>query len=225
VQRIECDEGTASEAEFSKQRLRGRDLVGLLGNIDMREHERGVSGECAQHLGGSAVVELVKAAAQRLAIERDAALPRCRACRLQQGGMATECRFYRGRIQPLEDVTDGRMRRRSLPGQRKDGVQPAAVDVNEGDDAAIRVAAADDGEDGEQQHVRQRVELALRPARIRNLRQDVQQRRKCRHSTLRPSCRLKGQIFAASESPLPICRRASPRTGRKPNSVQPSRQR
>jgi len=55
------------------------------------------------------------------------------------------------------------------------------MDADEGDnvrrtssfDAAIRVAAGHDGKDGEQQHVGQLVELALRPARIKDVRQHV----------------------------------------------------
>jgi len=39
-----------------------------------------------------------------------------------------------------------------------------AMHVDERDDTAIRVAACDNGEDGEQQDVRQLVELALGPA-------------------------------------------------------------
>jgi len=37
------------------------------------------------------------------------------------------------------------------------------MDGDEGDNAAIRVAAGHDGEDGEQQHVGQLVESPLRP--------------------------------------------------------------
>ena len=121
-------------------------------------------------------MKVVETAAERLAIQRDAALSGRRARGLQQGGMAAEDRLHRSRIKPLEDVADGRVRRRATPFQRKDGVQPVTMDVDEGDDAAIRIAAADDGQDGEQQHVRQLVELSFRPARIRNLRQHVQQR-------------------------------------------------
>ncbi len=115
VQRIEGDEGAAGNAGFGQQRLRRRDLVGLPGDarrtsrfdVDVGEHQRGVGGERAQHRGGRAVVEAVKTAAQRLAIERDAALSRCRARRLQQGGMTAEGRLHPGRIEPLEDVADG----------------------------------------------------------------------------------------------------------------------
>ena len=48
----------------------------------------------------------------------------------------------------------------------------------------IRVAPGHDGEDGKQQHVGQLVEFALRPARIGNLFQQVQQRRECSHGNL-----------------------------------------
>jgi len=167
----------------------------------MREHQGGVGGERAQHLGGGAVVELVEAAAQRLAIEGDAALSGRGARRLQPGSMAAEGRFHRGRIEPLEDVADGGVRRCSAPVQTGHRVQPATMDADEGDDAAIRVAARHDGEDGEQQHVGQRVEPALRPARIRNLRQHVQQRRKRGHGNLQPGCRPRSQTFAGSGTP------------------------
>jgi hypothetical protein len=153
VQRIERDDGAVSDTEFGQQRLRRRELVGFLGDVDRREHERGVGCKRAENLGGGPVAELVEAAAQRLAIERDAALSGHGACRLQQGGMAAKDRLHRGRIERLEDVADRGVRGRPPPCQGEGGVQPAAMDVDEGDDAAIRVAAGHDGEDGEQQHV------------------------------------------------------------------------
>jgi len=104
MQRVERDNGAGGDAEFGEQGLRRRDLVGLLGDVDMGEHEGGIGSERAQHLGCGAVVEVVEAAAQRLAIQRDAALSGRRASCLQQGGMAAEDRLDRGRIEPLEDV-------------------------------------------------------------------------------------------------------------------------
>ena len=71
--RIECDDDAALDAEFGQQPRCCRDLVGLLGDVDMGENEGRVGGERAQYLGGGAVVEMVEAAAQRLAIQRDAA--------------------------------------------------------------------------------------------------------------------------------------------------------
>jgi len=188
VQRVERGDGAISDAQFGQQRLSRRDLVGLFGDVDVGEHQRGVGSERAQHLRRGTVTELVEAAAQRLAIQRDAALSRCGARRLQQGGMTAEGRLHPGWVKPLENVADSGVRRRPLPCQTKRRVQLAPVDVDEGDTAAIRVAAGHDGEDGEQQHVGQLVELPLRPARIRDVRQHIQQRRKHSHGNLHPSC-------------------------------------
>jgi len=76
----------------------------------MGKHERGVGGERAERLGGGPIAELVEAAAQRLAIEGDAALSGGGARRLQQGCMAAKDYLQRGRIEPLEDVADGGVR-------------------------------------------------------------------------------------------------------------------
>jgi len=233
VQRVERDDGAGGEAQFGQQGLRRRDLVGPFGDVDVGEHQRGVGGGRAQHLGGCAVMELVETAAQRLAIESDAALSRRGARRPQQGGMAAEGRLHPGRVEPLEDVADGRVRRRAAPFQAEGRVQLAAVDVDEGDDvrrtspfdAAIRVAAGHDGQDGKQQHMRQLVELSLCPARIRNVRQHIQQRRKRSHSNLRPSCRRRGQTLAGSGTPLAISRLTSHRKCGGADSTRPIQQR
>ena len=71
MQGIEHDQ-MPSEAEFGEQRLGLRDLVRLLVDVAMRQHQRGVGGEDAEHLRGGAVAELVKASAQRLAFDRQA---------------------------------------------------------------------------------------------------------------------------------------------------------
>ncbi len=83
----------------------------------------------------------------------NSALPWRGAYRLQQGRVATERHFHRSRVEPLEEVADGGVRGRPLPLQCERGIQPAAMDGDEGDDVTIRVAAGHDGEDGEQQHV------------------------------------------------------------------------
>jgi hypothetical protein len=59
------------------------------------------------------------------------------------------------------------------------------MDIDEGDDASIRVAAGHDGKNGEQQHVRKLVFLPLPAAGIGNFRQQVQQRCECGHGNLR----------------------------------------
>ena len=79
-----------------------------------------------------------------------------------------------GWIKPLEDIADRGVRRRTAPFQTEGRVQPAAMDIDEGDDASIRVAAGHDGENGEQQHVGKLVFLPLSAARIGNSRQQAQ---------------------------------------------------
>ena len=123
MHRIERADGTGGDTEFGQQRLRRRDLVGLLGDVDMGEHKGGVSGERAEHLGGGTVTEIVETTAQRLAIEGDGALSGCSACRLQQRGLAAEGRLNRSRVEPLENVADGGVSRCTAPGQPEDRVQ------------------------------------------------------------------------------------------------------
>jgi hypothetical protein len=204
VQRIERDDGAGGNAEFRQQRLRRRDLVGLLCDVDMGEHEGGVGGERAQHLRRGAVVEVVEAATQRLAIQCDRARSGCCTCGLQQGRVATEHRLHIDRIEPLEDVADGGMCRCAAPFQAEHGVQPVAMHVDEGDDAAIRVAAGHDGQDGKQQHMGKLVDLPLSTTRVRDFGQQAQQRRKCNHGNLRRGCRPRSQTFADSRIPFLI---------------------
>lgn len=215
----------AGDAELSEQGLHGRDLVGFVGNVDMGKHKSGVGGECAEHLGGGAVIEVVEATAQRLAIEGNAGLSRPRACGLQKGGMAAEDLLDRIRVEPLKNVADGSMSGRAAPAQSEERVQAAAMDVDEGDDATIRVAAGHDGEDGKQQHVGQLVQLALRPARIRNFLQQAQQRRECSHGNLRFGCRPRSQTFGVSGIPIVIRHRDSGRNCCISDSHQPLWQR
>ncbi len=115
----------------------------------MREHESGVGCKCAEHLCCGSVVELVEAAAQRLAVKRDAAWVSLRECCLEFRGMAAKDRLDGGGIETLEDVTDRGVRGCAAPFQTKGRVQLAAMHLDEGDDATIGVAAGDDGQDGE----------------------------------------------------------------------------
>jgi hypothetical protein len=193
VYRVECDDRTIPDTKFGQQRLRRRDLVGLLGDIDMSEYKRTIGGEGAQYLGGSAIVEIVEAAAQRLAIKCDAALSGCSVCCLKQGCMLTEHHLDLGWIEPLEDVTDRGVSRCTAPLQPEGRVQLTAMDIDEGDDAPIRVAAGYDGEDGEQQYVGKLVFLTLSTTRVGNFRQQVQERRECGHGNLRLGCRPRSQ--------------------------------
>jgi hypothetical protein len=144
-------EQPAGQAEFGEQRLGGRNLVGLLVDIAVRQHQRGIGGEHAEQLCSGAVAEPVEAAAQGLAVDRQAAAGRPGASRLQQAGVTTEGCLHRVAVQALQDVADRGVCRCAPPSQGKGSIQAAAMGVDEGGDAAIRVAAADDGQDREQQ--------------------------------------------------------------------------
>ena len=98
----------------------------------MGKDEGGLGGERAQHLGGSAVVEIVEAAPQRLAIQRDAALPGCRACGLKQGGIGTEYSLDRRRIEPLEDEAAPRCARArgATSDQRRRSISRRLTSIN-----------------------------------------------------------------------------------------------
>ena len=188
MQGIEGDDCVLGDAHFGEQRLGGRDLAGFLTDVDMSEHQPGVGGEGAEHMSRGAVMEPVETAAQGLAVEGDAGRAGLGPGRLQLCRMASERGLHRGRIEPLEDVADRRVRGRATPFQAEAAVQPAAMNVDEGHDAAIRVTAADDRQDREQQDMRQLVELAFRAPRIGDLCQYIEQRTERDHDNLRIGC-------------------------------------
>jgi hypothetical protein len=61
----------ARHVEFFQQFLHGRDFVGFFVDVDMRQHQRRVDGERAEHLFCLGVVEAIETAFERLAIKRD----------------------------------------------------------------------------------------------------------------------------------------------------------
>jgi hypothetical protein len=119
----------------------------------MRQYQRRIGRESTQHLRGGTVTKVVETATQGLAIQRDAALPGDRARFLQQCRMATKTGLYRSRIESLENIADGRVRGRSTPRETERFVQPATMNVDEGDDATGRIATRHDGKNRKQQHV------------------------------------------------------------------------
>jgi len=198
VQRVQGDDGAWRQAEFGQQRLGCGNFVGLRGDVDMGQDQGGVGGQRAEDLDCGPVVEPVEAAPKRLAVERDAALARLGAGGVELGGMAAEHRFHRRGVEALEDVADGGMRGRTPPCQPEDGVQPGAVDVDEGDDAAVGVGAGRDGEDRKQQNVGQPAELALGTPGIGNVGQHIQQGRERDHGNLRLGCHGRSQTLDGS---------------------------
>ena len=113
----------------------------------------------------------------------------CCACRLKLGGMLAEDNLDLRGIKTLEDIPDRSVSGCAAPLQTEDRIQPAAMHIDEGDDASIRVAVGHDGRDGEQKHVGKLVPLPLPAAGIGNVRQQVQQRCECGHANLRLGCR------------------------------------
>jgi len=137
VERIERDDGALGDPEFGEQCLRRWDFVGFLGDIDMRQHQRGVGGEGAEDLRCNTIIEVVEASAERFAIQCDGSHAGGGPCGLQQSGMATEHRLHIHRVEALEDVADSCVGGRAAPFQTENGVQLIAMDIDEGDDAAI----------------------------------------------------------------------------------------
>jgi hypothetical protein len=174
VQRIESDDAVR-DTEFAKQLLRGGDLVGLLLDIDVCQNQAGFGVERVQQLGRLAVVEIVEASPECFSVERDDALRRINCGVQQTSGVAAENLLDRLRIEALKDVSNGGMRWRTLPAQTEGGVQSAAVYLDEGLDGTIGIAAGDNGKDREQQDMRQLIDLAFGPARVRDLAEQAEQ--------------------------------------------------
>ena len=103
MQGVGGEQGTG-EAQRPDQGLHRRNLV-TIGDLLMREDERRLAGEGAEHLHGGLVAQMVEAAPERLAVERDDASPGWRGDSLQMAGMAAEGSFKLGRIEGLEQGT------------------------------------------------------------------------------------------------------------------------
>ncbi|MEJ7715969.1 MAG: hypothetical protein WKF40_09850 [Thermoleophilaceae bacterium] len=90
----------AREAKLGHQLRHGCDLVRRPGQLLVRQDQGGVAGEGAEHVDRLAVGQVVEAAAQRLAVERDRA-QRLRVCCVRSGrghGGGTRLRDRHGRV-------------------------------------------------------------------------------------------------------------------------------
>jgi hypothetical protein len=116
----------------------------------VRQHERRVGGECAEDVRGAAVVEIVKAAPQGLAIDGDMALATGLCRRVQGRGMATKHRLHRGGIELPKDAADRRVGGRPTPFQAERVAQPGEVDVDKAVNCAVGISAnkLSNGENG-----------------------------------------------------------------------------
>lgn len=94
-------EQDAVQAQLLDQRLGCRDLVAL-GDLPMGQDERRLAGEGAEHLRRGLVVEMVEAAPQCLAVQRDDPPPRCGADVTKMPGVAAEGGLDRGRVERVQ---------------------------------------------------------------------------------------------------------------------------
>ena len=115
---------------------------------------------------GFSVVEIVEAALQRLTVERDEAGLGPIGREIEEGGVFAKRLFDISGVEPLQNIADGRMRRRPFPLDLEGFIQRSQMRLEVGLDAAIRIGPAHDGKNGKQQYVRQLIELALRAARV-----------------------------------------------------------
>src|SRR5215217_332242 len=162
-------EQRSPHAELPDQGLRRRDLLGRGADLLVRQDQRGLAGEGAQHVRGRRVVQVVEAAPERLAVERDHPRPRSR-CRLaERPGMPAEGGLQIGRLERLEQAAERVHGRRAPEARAEGGVQALPVDADEDPDAAVGGGARQDGQHGEEQQVGERVAAALPAARVGDL--------------------------------------------------------
>ena len=177
----------AGQIEFLQQLLHCGDLIGFFIDFDMRQHQRRIDGERAEHLLGLDVVEVVETALQRLAVECDDARLGAPGCEIQVGGMFAKDFFDVGRAQPLQNIANGGMSRRPFPFDFEGFVQLFPMHLDVSADASIRIGAAHHCENGKQQHVRQLVEFALGATRVCNRREQRKKRFETLQGDLRDS--------------------------------------
>jgi hypothetical protein len=137
MQRIGGEEH-AGEAEFRDQLRHGGNLAGRRRDLLVRQDQRSVAGKRAQHVGGRLIVQVVEAAAQRLAIQRDSAPARRTDPLVQVTGVTAKGSFEIGRVEREEEIAQGVERRSALEADAELPVQALAMDVNESDDALVR---------------------------------------------------------------------------------------
>jgi hypothetical protein len=159
------------EVEVRQQFLGSGDFVGFFVDLDMRQHQRGIGGERAEHLLCLGVIEAVEAAFERLAVERDDARAMRVRRQIECGGVLAKGRFDIRRVEALQNIADGGMRGWPFPADFEGLVELLSMHFDERADAAIGVGAAHDRQDGKQQHVWQLIELAFGAPRIGNPRQ------------------------------------------------------
>ena len=132
----------------------------------MGQDEGGVAGKRAEHMSRFLIVQVIEAAAQRLAIECDGALPGHPDSPVQLLRMVAEGGFEIVPLERQEQTTQRVHRRRPAEAGAEGGVQAVALDRDEGDDLLVGRRACQNRENREQQQMAQAVALPLSAARI-----------------------------------------------------------
>ena len=138
-------EQDAVQAQLLDQRLGRRDLVAL-GDLLMGQDERRLAGERAEHLGGGLIVQVVEAAPQRLAVQRDDPPPRCGADVTKMLGVAAEGGLDLGRVERVQEGAQRVDRWGAAEAGAEGHVQPLAMHADEQADAAVGGGAGQDGQ-------------------------------------------------------------------------------
>jgi hypothetical protein len=183
VQGVGGEQG-AAHAKGLDQGLGGRDLVRRVANLLVGQDQGGLAGEGAQHVRGGPVVQVVEAVPERLAVERDHARPRCRHPLAERPRMLAEGGLQGGRIERLEQGTQGVDGRRPAQPGPEHRVEALAMHADEDQDAAVGGGARQDGQHGEEQQVRERVAPTLPAARVRDLAEGSEQASERHHGGL-----------------------------------------
>src|SRR3954468_16328951 len=136
------------------------------GDLLVGQDERRFAGEGAEHLRRGPVVQVVEAAAQRLAVQRDDPPPRRGRSVIEPLGVAAEGGLQLGRVERVQEgaqrVDGGGAAEAGVEG----GVEPLAVHADEQADAAVGSGAGQHRQDAEQQQVGEAVAPAPAAARV-----------------------------------------------------------
>src|SRR3954449_9794627 len=198
----------AGQAQVLHQRRHGRDLAGRPGHLLVGQDEGGVTGKGAEHMSCGPVVQVIEAAAQRLAIKCDGALPSHLDRPVQLVRMAAEGSLE---IVPLEQTAQRVHRRCPAQAGAEGGVQAVALNGDEGDDLLVGGRPC---ENREQQQMAQAIALSLRAAWIMDSFKRGKQRTKRHQGDLHQLRTSLQQIRYRTLRALPLGRVGSGRRGR-----------
>src|SRR4051794_12653284 len=177
----------------------------------MRERQCGIGREGAQDVSGGLVMQVVETAPQGLPIQGDHAQALPSSPVIQTTSMMTEGGLEVGWVERQDEVAQGVESRRAAEAGPEDLVQALTVQADERDDALVGGCTCQDGQDGEEKQVWERVAFALTPARVSDVLERSQQSSIGEHSGLRRECRLSLCLRStpghASDPAFPRCAR------------------